>query len=558
MKFRFGAAAFLVLALLFLIANRASYKSWFNDDDLDNIVWTYHAQPKVFITGLVDPLFAEFNFRPVGHLYYHLLSRTVGVNFRWYMVLLHLFHLLNVWMVWKLVRRLDAPLPAAIAGTLFFAFHMACFDAYWKPMFVFDVLCATFSLLTLLLYLSGAWLWALIPFVLAYKAKELAVALPVVVLLHEFLVGERRWKRTLPFFAIAVSFAIQGVLANRAVDNDYSLRFTTDALLKTSQFYLSEVLLAPYLGFALLALLFVPGKPRLRLAIVSFFVLIGPLWFLPGRLFSVYLYVPLIALAVGVAVITEKLHWRWVALLIAFWLPVNYAILRQKRAVALNIGTENKAWFEAAGGFMRANPELKRVIYDGHPLHLAQWGVVATCRWFRWDADFELIDYADPRAQAAIRESGTGIISWDRGSRRLLTGVKTDQVGISWIDFSKDAPVWLLEKGWFGLETHFRWTEPRATVRLRRPDDVREFVLFLNLGPGQLEVMGGVAPEVLIDGLSLGKKYAGTQGWQQLHYRLQPGPAGPVEVELAVDPPFIPGGGDPRKLGVAVLALGFR
>jgi hypothetical protein len=428
-------------------------------------------------------------------------------------------------------------------------------------MFVFDVLCGLFGFLTVLLYLSGHWLWALLPFWLAYKAKELAVALPVFFLLYEFLAGERRWRRVLPYFAIALSFSIQGVLANRAVDNDYSLRFTFDALARTSVFYLSKIFHAPYAGFLILPLLAFWRGPRanwVRFGILGFLVLLGPLWFLPGRLFAVYLYLPLLGLTIALANLAERARPVHIAVFFAFWIPFNYQVLRTERAKALTIGPENRAWFESIGSFLQAHPKLERVVYDGHPAHLAQWGVDATFRWFRPEREFEFFPVTDARTAGALQMPQTGVVSWESVNRRLLTNIRTDRLDVSWIDFSRHAPIWLLEDGWFGLEARFRWTEPRAQVKLLRPAQARQFVLFVNLGPGQRQAMGGVEVELLLDGASAGKQKATQVAWQELVWPLPPAAESAVRVELVVDPPFVPGNGDPRQLGAAVLALGFR
>ena len=72
---------------------------------------------------------------------------------------------------------------------------MALFDAVWKPMYVFDVLCATFCLLSVLMWTRRRWILSLLAFWLAYKAKELAVMLPAVLLCYEMWIGTRRWNR---------------------------------------------------------------------------------------------------------------------------------------------------------------------------------------------------------------------------------------------------------------------------------------------------------------------------------------------------------------------------
>ena len=66
---------------------------------------------------------------------------------------------------------------SAALATFFFAFHMALFDALWKPMYVFDLLCATFCLAAMLLWTGGRWVLSFACFWLAYKSKELAVML---------------------------------------------------------------------------------------------------------------------------------------------------------------------------------------------------------------------------------------------------------------------------------------------------------------------------------------------------------------------------------------------
>jgi len=48
----------------------------------------------------------------------------------------------------------------------------------WKPMYVFDLFCATFCLASILLYTHRRYVLSFVAFWLAYKSKELAVMLP--------------------------------------------------------------------------------------------------------------------------------------------------------------------------------------------------------------------------------------------------------------------------------------------------------------------------------------------------------------------------------------------
>src|SRR6266567_4313332 len=220
---RAGAALFLAMAALFLIANRAAYRGFFQDDELNNISWTRDIPALEYAKGLLTPRFFDNNFRPVGHFYYRQMSLRYGLDFPKYLPLMHLTHILNVWLVWLLARRLGLPPLAASLGTLFFAFDMAVFDVYWKPMYVFDLFCATFSLASILLYARRRYVLSFCAFWLAYKSKELAVMLPAVLACYEFWLAEKRsWKPLIPFAAVSLSFGLQGVLLNKNVDNDYA------------------------------------------------------------------------------------------------------------------------------------------------------------------------------------------------------------------------------------------------------------------------------------------------------------------------------------------------
>src|SRR5689334_17071485 len=189
-----SAAVALTLALLFLIANRGTYKGYFSGDDIDNISWTSNSRTVAFLSGVARPVFFRNNFRPVGHYYFYALGHSVGLKFTPYVAVLQAFHLLNGVVLWLVLRRLNLHPLAALSAILFFLFHTATFDAYWQPMYIFDVLCGTFGLLSLLLFIDRRWILSLICFWLAYKAKEVAVMLPAAFFAYEFLVGEKRWK----------------------------------------------------------------------------------------------------------------------------------------------------------------------------------------------------------------------------------------------------------------------------------------------------------------------------------------------------------------------------
>ncbi|HET8549201.1 MAG TPA: hypothetical protein VFL57_14405, partial [Bryobacteraceae bacterium] len=209
-------ALLAIIAVLFLIVNRGVYRSYFQDDDLDTLGWTWTIPPSQYARAVVSLEYSPDSLRPVGHFFYRVMEAAAGLQFPLWAAALQALHLINAALVWLMFRQLGLSPAAALGGLVVFLFHPAAFDAYWRPMFVFDVLCATFSLACVILYARRRWVLSFIAFWLAYRCKELAVAVPAVLLLYEFTYGDRRPLRLVPFALASVSFAVQAVLGNRA------------------------------------------------------------------------------------------------------------------------------------------------------------------------------------------------------------------------------------------------------------------------------------------------------------------------------------------------------
>lgn len=553
-----GVLLFLLLALLFFVANRAAYQGWFYDDDLDNLIWTTRATSADFVRFFLDPFFYEFNHRPAAHIVYRMLGLASGMEYAPFVAVIHVLHLFNCWLVWLVVRRLGASIQGACAGTLLFAFHMACFDAYWKPMFMFDVVVTTYLLLAFLAWLHGRWLLALLPFFLACKSKELAVAFPALLLAYEYLLGERRWRRVIPFALIAAWLTGLGISHHAGSDNDYTLRFTPEAVWTTLRFYSSKILLVPYLGLALIPAALLTKDRRIRFGLLAIPILLGPLWFLPGRLFSVYLYLPLIGLAIAFAFAAERLKPVFVVALFALWLPWNYQLLREGRKAALTAGPENRAYYEQLKTYASQHPDRRAIVYDGGPMFMNRWGTVALLRWFYPASDFKEAGLSDPEAKTLLEQPTVTVLGWDRQYRKLLIAERTPSTPVaSYIDMREPAPVWQFSDGWFPVEAGYRWAAPIASLTLRQTRQATAFTLAVNLGEDQRGAIGGVKAEVLIDGVSLGSRDYRTTGTHAQQWPLPQASDGVKRIEIRFSPAFRPSETDPRELGAAVAAIGF-
>ncbi|HVN06457.1 MAG TPA: hypothetical protein VMT86_18685 [Bryobacteraceae bacterium] len=548
-----GLALFAAMAALFLIANRGASRGFFQADELDSISWTPHTALAVFAADLASPVYNARNFRPVGHFYFRVMSRAFGLDFSRYLPPLHLVHLLNVWLLWLVLRRLGASHYAASAGALFFAFHMAVFDVYWKPMYAFDLFCATFCLLSMLAWIERRWVLSFGAFWLAYKSKEPAVMLPAVLACYELWLGSRRWRPLVPFFLVSISFGLQGILRNPNHGNQYAFHFTLAALAASTSFYARALVVAPLLP--MLVLVWRDRRAWLGLATAALFC--APLLLLPGRLFSAYCYLPLTGVAMVFAALASMRHGFLAAVFLAAWLPWNYLALRHYRVDKLARDADTRAY---VAQLQNAAPSLARIpvfIYRGLPPGLPQWGANSVLHYLLGDHGAALYASDDPSAEALLQCPAVATLTWDERCRKLWIAARTPETpDATYLTMNERTPPWQLTGGWYGLENGYRWTAPEASARLYRAPRATTFELVLNVGAQLLGAKGHADCSVRLNGAPLGKARVTEPGIRILRWPLPPGPPGTVEAELQAGPLRAPGA-DSRTLGLAVISFGF-
>ncbi|MBN8734080.1 MAG: hypothetical protein J0L64_26320 [Acidobacteria bacterium] len=545
------AAIAALLAALFWLANRGAYRGYFFGDDLDNLAWTRAVAGGDFLKALVSPAYTANNFRPTGHGLYHVWGQVFGLRFPPYVATIQLLHLLNALLLFWLMRRSGASDAQAGVGALFWVFHMALFGAFWRPMYVFDVLCGLFTLVALLAWSGQRWVMAFVCFWLAMKSKEHAVLLPAVLLLWEWTLGERRWKPLVPFFAASLGIGLQGVFANEAAGPDYKLNFSPLSVLKTTWAYL------PHFWFAALPLLAfwrrVPTAAWWGMA--WFALLLSPMLALPGRINPVYLYVPLLGLALAAGCAVKP---KWGVPLLALWLAGNFVWMRQLRRAELTQADNNRAYFEqlSAIGPALAEPEL--YIYDGYPEGLDWWGIAGAIRLAAGKAEARMIPIQADDLAARIEGKSVMQLFWEPPTRRLTTHIRSPQhPELSLLDMGRFVPFWQLGDGWYQQESGYRWSKPSAWATVRRPAGATRFELKVNIGPAYIEAVTRSQVRVRVDTEVVGTAQFDKQGWQTAGWTVGPKPAGRVRVEIEVSPPFRPGAADPRVLGVAVGSIGY-
>jgi hypothetical protein len=564
-----GAALMLAIAAVFLLINHQAYSSFFHDDALDNMVWTNLVGIDEFAHGVLAWKFMPNNFRPVGHYYFRVMRQIAGYHFPAWVAALHLFHLIGVWLLWLIIRRLGASAGAAAAGVLFFAVNMTVFWAYWRPMYDFDVLCGLFTLLSLYLYMRGNLVLSLVSFWLAYKSKEMAVAIPAILLLYEWWFGGRRWWRVLPFAAISASFVTQAYLANRKTDNPYTLRLTPAALWTCTKYYSLHFLLFNYSGFVLPLLPLLRRDRRVLFGVWMTLCLMSPMLFLPGRLFETYLYLPVAGTALALAFVLEGRP-KWVLVAVAaVWLGANVHALMRKAPHELEVSRIAHTYFDQIFEFAKKNPYVEVVTFRNAPPEMGGHGIQAIFRlalnkpqakvyWVEW-----------PEAPEAAKADNFAATVWDFNHEKLL--YRTRKAGEPYaasLDFTGVPPAWQLGKGWYAPDpTGFSWSQPEAQAIFRLPESPRQFYIEMDIQPEQVPPGGAFSVSATLGGTALPVRRFTTGGKRVVAWpldgktleRLRAGlHDGNIQVELAFNPVFPAPDDKNRELGAAVSELGFR
>jgi hypothetical protein len=550
------SAFFLIVAILFLIANRGAYKGYFQGDSLDSLGWAPRVPVTVFAKLLVSPLYQTNNFRPVGHFYFHVMGRLFGLDFPKYLVPLHLLHLFNVWLLWMLLRRLGASRFAAGLGAFFFAFQMAVLDVYWKPMYVFDLLCATFSLACLLFWVERRWVLAFVAFWLAYKSKELAVMLPAVLACYELWLGKRLWKPLALFFLVSLSFGLQGIFMAAGRSEAYTLDFTLPAIVTSSAFYANALFQIPLAGLAVLALPLLSRDRRVWLGVAATVLLFGPLLFLPHRLLSAYWYVPLIGLSIALSALAGSRYRLAVALLVAACIPWSYGYLRHYRRGKLAADDLTRTYvrqLQAAAPSLQQTPLF---LYDHLPPKLYSWGVHGALSYLIPNLQVRAYPLDGPAAGALLSSPQLAILDW-RGPSRLWIVKRTPATPDASYIMMDDpqAPIWQLLEGWRWPQEGYRWISPHASARLFRPPQATRFEVTCVISAQLIQALGHSQLRVRMDGLDLGTAQLTAPGFRTVSWPLPAGPAGPVTIDFDAQPAWrVPGG----PQGIGIQRFGFR
>ena len=184
-----------LLALLAMVPLSLWYglAARFAPDDAMNLGQVLRDGWEKLLRSQVD--FLHSTYRPLGGLFYLSVYKQFGLNPLPYRIVLHAALAVNVWLAFRLAWLLSRSHAVAALTATGFGYHAAQFNLHFETSVVYDVLCTFFYLLALCLYVGprvrrqplglarGAAIAA--AYVAAMNAKEMAVSLPVALLLFE-------------------------------------------------------------------------------------------------------------------------------------------------------------------------------------------------------------------------------------------------------------------------------------------------------------------------------------------------------------------------------------
>ena len=419
-----AASCFLAYFLWFTVDGLSS---WFSDDDLMNLhnslarIVLNDARDDFYFRPLpaVELVLQNFGIgtdldRPMGLAFYRLFYAGWGFTAFPFRLAALLLLSANLWLLYQVARRVSGSRETAWLVMLLTGFHASFASLYFDTGMIFDVLAFFFYFGALWLYLCGReadarpgarqLMAVLLLFAASVNAKQIAITLPIAILLWE-AVRERpaswRWlwnpgRTGLLASVLAAAFAGRQIFGNELMHSHVGYRpdVSLTAYLTTSAKYLSQwtygavELSAAGMAGLLIAVLGITAllrRPLLVWAAGMILVAVLPLAFIPARggyafyLPAVFWAVWLAGLAVELRRLVSSWASRWwpyaalasqIVLLIAIgvWLlPLHARLIRYPLAAIHAVQDTNRVYHDQLLGLLPTLPKGAKVLVRNDP-----------------------------------------------------------------------------------------------------------------------------------------------------------------------------------------------
>ncbi len=167
----------------------------FTEDDLMNMYAAWNLPLAKLAVGILTPFTSVY--RPIGSLFYRSMYLMAGLNPLPFRIAAYALMLVNLWLLFRLVRALTGSVEIALLCALIGAYHTRLFGLYVNGGTIYDILCFTFFCLAFTYYVTtrekpgNVTGWRLLGFCILYSlalnSKEMAASLPLILLAYELI-----------------------------------------------------------------------------------------------------------------------------------------------------------------------------------------------------------------------------------------------------------------------------------------------------------------------------------------------------------------------------------
>jgi hypothetical protein len=190
-------AGAVLLAGYFLALVRPGFKVYFSPDDTMNLHRPWISPLRELVMANLVFFRASPIYRPLASAWYATIFHFSGFNPRPFHIAYAAIFLVNIFWTYSVARRLSGSRETGAITALLGSYHPALAPLYLDTAYIYDALCYCFYFAAMLLYVrardQGRQLtrWELVVccllYICALNSKEMAVTLPVALLLYELI-----------------------------------------------------------------------------------------------------------------------------------------------------------------------------------------------------------------------------------------------------------------------------------------------------------------------------------------------------------------------------------
>jgi hypothetical protein len=281
-----------------------------------------------------------------------------------------------------------------------------------------------------------------------------------------------------------------------------------------------------------------------------------PVLFLPGRIETAYVYLPFTGLALAFAGAAEIFHPAVIVAALLLFVPLELHDMRIERRDKLAKDDDARAWVTTWSKYVAGSGPIDTFLWNGTPFGFGGFGIEGAIKCLYPGTNYHIRYYHHP--PVTLDGNRVAVLTWNQGRHKLdIVSHDAGTRDATYIDANVDTPVWQLGDGWSNPEGGFRWIAPLTSLRLERPDGAQRFEMRVLVIGAVLQTSGAVTVQPSFNDVALPAQKLTQAGWQTVTFDLPASPSGATNVTIHTDPPFH-APGDPRTLGIAVGALGFR